>query len=78
MKNKFTHLRTVIAINLLLYLSAYLIKTFVIWEIENPLKWVLDIPKYSESNRGLLILSYLSIQLVIILMSAGAGNKKEK
>jgi energy-coupling factor transporter transmembrane protein EcfT len=44
---------------------AYLIKTFVLFRITNPLQWLIDLPTYSPDNRGLIILFYICYQIVI-------------
>lgn len=40
------------------YVIAYLMDAFIDWELTNPLKWIIDIPTYSNQIR-LIILFYL-------------------
>lgn len=61
--------------NLIIYTFVYLFKTFVIWEFTNPFQWIIDIPKYSLEDRGLLltgIIMWQSFQFFVIYI-----NKKE-
>lgn len=40
------------------YFIMYIAITFITWEIENPFKWLLDMPTYSVDARFVILLSY--------------------
>lgn len=61
-----------------LYILSYLIKTFVIWEFENPLKWVIDIPNYSNDTRAGILISYVFLQACIYGMWLDYFNTQKK
>ena len=40
------------------YFILYISKTFIMWEFENPFKWLIEIPTYSVGARFIILLSY--------------------
>jgi len=53
--------KTMFIINQCAYWSIYLIKSFIIWELNNPFQWIIDIPTYSESDRFQILFSILMV-----------------
>jgi len=49
------HVFVFLKYNVITYVIAYLIKTFVIWEFTNPLQWIIDIPEYTDIFRGFML-----------------------
>lgn len=83
MKNQFTKypLKRMFIINISIYAFAYIIKTFIIWKITNPLQWIIDLPIYENIQRGiicLLIPPFLYTEYVILseLFRDEISNKK--
>ena len=63
-------------INLSLWFFLYVFKTVTIWKFTNPFQWIIDIPTYSNEDRGLgfgIILMWQVLQFSIIYL-----NKVEK
>lgn len=54
-------------VNIVLYTVVYLIKTFIIWQIENPFKWIIQIPTYSGEARFGILFFYCFLQFFIFL-----------
>jgi hypothetical protein len=54
----------------ILYAVFYLIKTYMIWQFENPFKWFIDIPTYTVEERGNYLLVFVSVHLLIIPFSS--------
>lgn len=48
----------------IIYIIAYLFKTFVIWEFTNPLQWIVDFPEYTKMFRGFALV-YLVFSVFI-------------
>jgi hypothetical protein len=64
-------LKQIFITNFLIYSFCYLAKTWVIWEFTNPFRWVLDIPVYSNEDRGLILafyFMYLIIHVVVFVV----------
>jgi len=55
-----------ILINLSLYLIVYLIKSFIIWEFTNPVRWIINIPKYGQEARGFILFAYILYQSILL------------
>ena len=77
MKYKLRLVLTQIALNVSIFLGIYLIKTFVIWELENPLKWLIDLPKYSADCRGVIIFIYPFLQIPVAMLNTYLNKKYE-
>lgn len=75
-------MKKILLINLILvfleYSAAYLIKSFIIWEITNPFEWIINIPNYSSNERGMTLLCCITLQLVQISTIAQRVNEKTK
>lgn len=71
-------LRTILIFNSIVYWSIYLIKTFIIWEFNNPFQWIIDLNIYSETNRFLIIFYILFIIGVEIAIAKYAMNNEGK
>lgn len=55
MKKLFIILLKVQKIISICYTIYYLIKTFVIWKFTNPFDWIINIPNYTNDDRGTII-----------------------
>lgn len=42
---------------LIIYASAYFIYSFIHWELYNPIKWILEIPNYTNEDRASIIVA---------------------
>lgn len=62
----------------ILYALVYLIKTFMIWQFENPFKWFIDIPTYTVEERGNFLAGLLAVHLLIIPFSSMFYTVKPK
>lgn len=59
MKNKkLKRVLKIFTINVIAYFVIYLAKTFIIWEIENPLKWIMNLGNYSIPVRTSIVFFY--------------------
>lgn len=65
-------------LNLCIYIVVYLIRTFVIWEFTNPIQWIIDIPIYSNFDRGLGLFCISFCQIIQIGIVYSVCNHKRK
>ena len=58
-------------ITICLYTLVYLCKTFIMFEFTNPFQWIIDIPIYTNTERGNIlfyVLGYYSVLYIILYM----------
>ena len=70
--------RTMFVINQCVYWSIYLIKSFVIWELNNPFQWIIDIPTYDDMQRFLIIFYILFIIGVEVFIAKNGMDENGK
>ena len=52
----------------ILYAIAYLVKSFTIWQFQNPFKWVIDLPTYTADDRGWILAGFIVLHVVIAIL----------
>lgn len=52
-----------------LYFLVYAVTCFVMWEIRNPFLWIINLPKYSEFDRGIIAFSWSFYMVMNYLFS---------
>lgn len=63
----------------IMYTAIYAAKTFIIWNIENPFKWLTDMPTYSSEDRACIlfaVLLYQTIQFLIVNETIEGSREK--
>ena len=69
------HILTTLAI----YILCYLFYTFCVWRFDNPIQWIIDIPKQSSGERFLILFFWLFYHVIsmVILYAIEKDNKRK-
>jgi len=59
-------------INMIIYWSVYILKSFIQWDLQNPFQWILDLP-YNEDLRTLVLVALffdiIAIRFMVVEIS---------
>lgn len=60
-----------------IYISAYITKSFIIWKLENPFKWIVSVSDYEPEIRAAIFFAYALYWFIfIVVKEQQVGNKK--
>lgn len=72
------HLKLTTKIILAIWVFAYLFKSFIVFELNNPFEWIINIPHYTRSTRVSILITFLCFHLLIILYSEVKEDAKKQ
>ncbi len=78
MKKLRIHLQLQFEITAVLYLIIYAIGTFIIWEFTNPFEWIINIPKYENDFRAVIIFVWAHYQIILYVIVNIYINQKNE
>jgi len=61
-----------------LYTIVYLVRTFIIWEFNNPFAWIINMPNYDNETRGLGLFAIAMWQGFQLLIVSGVVRELNK
>ena len=67
-----------ILVTLGIYLFCYAFYSFCIWELRNPIEWIIKIPTYGQSQRGVLLFFWVFYHIVVSVILIKTEEEKLK
>lgn len=61
---------------IIIYLFVYLSYTFINWELVNPFQWILNIPLNEDSDRIMILMTFLTYNGVGVFMRYNVTKPK--